>query len=154
MPDEDMVYATVTSVRDPASRHIAPEGHTNLQLMAMVPKDYGIWNVDRTPTQGGRYHRDPDYRRSKSELAERLIETAERVLPGLREHIDWKEAASPVTQERFTRSTGGTSYGIELNLDQIGPFRMGPGTEVPGLFLCGASTPSGPGVSSSPPSTS
>jgi phytoene dehydrogenase-like protein len=147
MPDHDMVYATVTSTRDPASRHIAPEGHTNLQLMTLVPKDYGIWNVDRTPTQGGRYHRDPDYRRRKSELAERLVETAERVLPGLREHIDWKEAASPVTQERFTRSTGGTSYGIELNLDQIGPFRMGPGTEVPGLFLCGASTPSGPGVS-------
>jgi phytoene dehydrogenase-like protein len=147
MPDEDMVYATVTSVRDPASRHIAPEGHTNLQLMALVPKDYGIWNVDRSPTQGGRYHRDPDYRRRKSDFAERLVEAAERVLPGLREHIDWKEAASPVTQERFTRSTGGTSYGIELNLDQIGPFRMGPGTEIPGLFLCGASTPSGPGVS-------
>jgi phytoene dehydrogenase-like protein len=147
MPDEDMVYATVTSVRDPASRHIAPEGHTNLQLMTLVPKDYGIWNVDRTPTEGGRYHRDPDYRQRKSDVAERLVEAAERVLPGLREHIDWKEAASPVTQERFTRSTGGTSYGIELNLDQIGPFRMGPGTEIPGLFLCGASTPSGPGVS-------
>jgi phytoene dehydrogenase-like protein len=147
MPDEDMVYATVTSVRDPESRHIAPEGHTNLQLMAMVPKDYGIWNVDRGPAQGGRYHRDPDYRRRKSDFAERLVAAAERVLPGLREHIDWKEAASPVTQERFTRSTGGTSYGIELNLEQIGPLRMGPGTEVPGLFLCGASTPSGPGVS-------
>jgi phytoene dehydrogenase-like protein len=147
MPDEDMVYATVTSVRDPESRHIAPEGHTNLQLMAMVPKDYGIWNVDRGPAQGGRYHRDPDYRRRKSDFAERLVAAAERVLPGLREHIDWKEAASPVTQERFTRSTGGTSYGIELNLEQIGPLRMGPGTDVPGLFLCGASTPSGPGVS-------
>jgi phytoene dehydrogenase-like protein len=147
MPDEDMVYVTVTSIRDPASRHIAPEGHTNLQLMAMVPKDYGFWNVDLGPAQGGRYHRNPDYRRSKSDFAERLVAAAERVLPGLREHIDWKEAASPVTQERFTRSTGGTSYGIELNLDQIGPLRMGPGTEVAGLFLCGASTPSGPGVS-------
>jgi phytoene dehydrogenase-like protein len=76
-----------------------------------------------------------------------MIATAERMLPGIREHIDWKEAASPVTQERFTRSTGGTSYGIALSLDQVGPFRMGPATEVPGLFLCGASTPSGPGIS-------
>jgi all-trans-retinol 13,14-reductase len=147
MPDEDVVFATVTSTRDPASRHVAPEGHTNLQLMTLVPSDYGIWNVDRSPAEGGRYHRDPEYRRRKDALSERLIEAAERVLPGLRDHIDWKEAASPVTQERFTRSTGGTSYGIELSLDQIGPFRMGPATEVPGLFLCGASTPSGPGVS-------
>jgi len=51
-----------------------------------------------------------------------------------------------VSQERFTRSTGGTSYGIEMSPDQAGPFRVGPRTEIPGLFLCGASTPSGPGI--------
>ena len=52
-----------------------------------------------------------------------------------------------MSQERFTRSTGGTSYGIEMSPDQAGPFRVGPRTEIPGLFLCGASTPSGPGIS-------
>jgi all-trans-retinol 13,14-reductase len=64
----------------------------------------------------------------------------------LREHIVWKEAASPVSQERFTRSTGGTSYGIEMSCTQAGPMRMGPRTEIEGLFLCGASRPSGPGI--------
>jgi phytoene dehydrogenase-like protein len=68
------------------------------------------------------------------------------VLPGLKDHVDWKEAATPVTQERFTRSSGGTSYGIEVSLDQMGPFRMGPTTDVEGLYLCGASTPSGHGI--------
>jgi phytoene dehydrogenase-like protein len=53
-----------------------------------------------------------------------------------------------VTQERFTRSTGGTSYGIEFACDRIGPLRIGPRTEVPGLSLCGASTPWGHGVGS------
>jgi all-trans-retinol 13,14-reductase len=51
-----------------------------------------------------------------------------------------------VSQERFTRSTGGTSYGIEMSCNQAGPLRVGPRTEIPGLFLCGASTPSGPGI--------
>jgi len=53
-----------------------------------------------------------------------------------------------VTQERFTLSTGGTSYGIEFAVDQMGPLRIGPATAVTGLFLAGASTPSGHGIGS------
>jgi phytoene dehydrogenase-like protein len=141
-----MAYVTMASLKDPVSRHLAPEGYTNLQIMTLVPRDYGVWGVERGPADGGRYHRDPEYRRRKNALMDRLIETAERILPGLRERIDWKEAATPVSQERFTRSSGGTSYGIELSIDQSGPMRPGPRTGIPGLFLCGASTPSGPGI--------
>ena len=77
---------------------------------------------------------------------EHLIDAAQLVIPDLREHIAWKEAATPVSQERFTHSTGGTSYGIEMSCSQAGPMRVGPRTEIQGLFLTGASTPSGPGV--------
>jgi len=146
MPDERLAYVTVTSLRDPESRHIAPEGFTNLQVMTLVPADQALWNVGRGPADGGRYHRDPVYRRRKAGLMDELLEVAEEVIPGLREHVDWQEAATPVTQERFTHSTGGTSYGVEFATDQMGPMRMGPETDVPGLFLCGASTPSGHGI--------
>ncbi|MDJ0864752.1 MAG: NAD(P)/FAD-dependent oxidoreductase [Myxococcota bacterium] len=147
IPDEHVTYVTVTSVRDPASRHIAPPGHTNLQVMTVVPHDYGLWNVERGPHEGERYHRDPEYRRRKAALTERVLAAAERVVPDLRAHAEWSEAATPITQERFTHSTGGTSYGIEYATDQMGPLRIGPRTELAGLFLCGASTPSGHGIS-------
>jgi phytoene dehydrogenase-like protein len=146
LPEENLAYVTVTSLRDPESPQVAPAGYTNLQVMTLVPHDYGIWHVDRGPAEGGRYHRDPAYRKSKEQLTAHLLAVAERVLPGLRDHADWREAATPVTQERFTHSTGGTSYGIEYATDQMGPARIGPETEVPGLFLCGASTPSGHGI--------
>jgi phytoene dehydrogenase-like protein len=146
LPDEALAYVTTATLKDPTSRHIAPEGHTNLQIMTLVPHDYGLWNVAKGPAEGGRYHRDPEYRRRKAELAERLIATAEGVLPGIGQHIDWEETATPITQERFTHSTGGTSYGVEASCDQIGPFRMGARTEIPGLYLCGASTSSGHGI--------
>ena len=147
MPDTNFAYITVTSIRDPESQHIAPKGYTNLQVMTLVPREYSQWNVEKGPADGGRYHRDPEYRRRKNELTEQLLVTAEEVIPDLRKHIDWKEAATPITQERFTHSTGGTSYGIEWATDQMGPLRIGPTTDVPGLFLCGASTPSGHGIS-------
>jgi phytoene dehydrogenase-like protein len=146
-PEETLAYVTVTSIRDPGSRHIAPEGGTNLQIMTLVPHEYALWHVEKGPAEGGRYHRDPEYRRRKQTLTEELLETAERVIPDLRQHTEWKEAATPVTQERFTHSTGGTSYGIEFATDQMGPARIGPETELPGLYLCGASTPSGHGIS-------
>jgi phytoene dehydrogenase-like protein len=146
LPDANLAYVTVTSLRDPESPQVAPPGHTNLQVMTLVPHDYALWHVAKGPAEGGRYHRDPEYRRRKHDLEERLLATAERVIPDLREHLDWQESATPVTQERFTRSTGGTSYGIEYATDQIGPLRLGPETDVPGLWLCGASTPSGHGI--------
>lgn len=148
IPDEDFTYITVTSLKDPDNERLAPRGHTNLQIMTVAPRGYNYWSVDKGPIDLGdnAYHQDAEYRRRKIDLAERLITAGERVIPGLREHIDWKEAATPVTQERFTRSTGGTSYGIEFATDQMGPLRLGPRTEIPGLYLCGASTPAGHGI--------
>jgi len=148
IPDDDFVYIALTSLKDPHSRTLAPPGHSNLQIMTVVPREYAYWGVGKGPADGGSYHRDAEYRRRKHALTERLITAAERVLPGIADHIDWKEAATPVTQERFTRSTGGTSYGIEFAVDQMGPMRIGPATEIPGLYLAGASTPSGPGIGS------
>jgi len=146
IPEEDLVYITAATLKDPANRRLAPAGHSNVQIMTLVPRDYGIWGVDANGAEVGAYHRDPEYRRRKEWLADRLITAAERVIPGLREHIDWREAATPVTQERFTHATGGTSYGVEFACDQMGPLRVGPHTEVPGLYLAGASTPSGHGI--------
>jgi phytoene dehydrogenase-like protein len=143
-----LAYLTAASLKDPTNPHLAPRGCTNLQIMTLVPQEYALWNVERGPheARSNRYHVDPEYRRRKQQLAGRLVEIAESVLPGLREHITWQESATPVTQERFTHSTGGTSYGIELACDQMGPMRMGPETDVAGLYLCGASTPSGHGI--------
>lgn len=146
MPKDDFAFLTFATLKDPTTAQLAPRGYSNLQVMTVVPREYSLWGVEKGPAEGGRYHRDPGYRDRKAEVAERLVRAADRVLPGIRDHIHWQEAATPVTQERFTRSTGGTSYGIEMATDQIGPFRMGPRTDVEGLYLCGASTPSGHGI--------
>jgi hypothetical protein len=60
--------------------------------------------------------------------------------------ILWREAATPLTQEHYTCSTGGACYGLELATDQFGPRRPGPRTSIRGLYLAGASTVWGHGV--------
>jgi phytoene dehydrogenase-like protein len=136
-----MAYITIASLKDPVSPHIAPAGHTNLQIMTLAPRDYAVWNVDKGPTEGGRYHRDPDYRKRKEALTDHLIDVSQQVIPDLREHIVWKEAATPVSQERFTQSTGGTSYGIEMSCSQAGPMRVGPRTRSTGCSCVGRALP-------------
>ncbi len=147
VPDDLMVFISVGSVKDPESENIAPKGCSSVELMTVVPADYRLWSVEDGPVAGEKYHRNAGYRSFKETIAERMIDVAERTLPGLREHIVWREVATPITHERYTHSTGGTSYGIELAVDQFGPLRPSPATEIGGLFLAGASTVFAHGIS-------
>ncbi len=146
LPDQLFAYITSASVKDPFSSHIAPPGQSTLEIMTVVPPHYRFWNVTQGPATGERYRRKPDYRSIKNEITDRLIERASEVIPGLEEHIVWKEGATPMTQERYTLSSGGACYGLEHAPDQIGPRRPGPRTSIRGLYLTGHSTPWGHGV--------
>ena len=140
LPSDLMLYITSGSVKDPETDHIAPKGYTSLEIMTLVPADYPLWNIEEGPAAGEKYHRNPDYKSAKQQLTDAMIEGAEQIIPGLKNHIIWKEAATPITQESYTLSTGGTSYGIELSPEQFGPARPGTATEVGGLYVVGAST--------------
>ncbi len=146
MPDDLFLFITAGSRKDPHTERIAPKGYSSLEIMTWVPAGYDVWRVSEGPAKGERYHQNRAYRSFKDHLTDVMIEAAEVAIPGLREHIVWKEAATPVTQEKYTLSTGGTSYGIELATDQFGPARPAPATEVEGLYLAGASTTFGHGI--------
>lgn len=139
IPDEAPIFLTSASTKDPGNPHAAPPGHSTLEVMCIAPQG-AIWpGLDR-------YSRDPEYLALKERLTDHLIDRAATVVPHLREHIVWREASSPVTHERFTLSTYGSCYGIEMASDQIGPRRPGARTEIRGLWLTGVSTTSGAGI--------
>ena len=140
VPSDLSLFITVASVKDPHTETIAPKGYSSLEIMTLVPADYPLWGIEKGPAAGEKYHRNPRYQAMKQRLTEALVDGAEQVIPGIKEHIVWQEAATPVSHEHFTFSTGGTSYGIDLAVDQFGPNRPLPKTEIKGLFLAGAST--------------
>jgi len=146
MPDQPGVYLSLASLKDPGNANLCRPGQTNLQVMAVAPPDYRFWGLEQGPVAGERYRTNEAYRRRRKEVGELLVEMADLALPGIADDIAYMECATPITHERFTRSTGGTSYGIAATPDQFFVNRPGHATPLPGLFLAGASTITGHGI--------
>jgi phytoene dehydrogenase-like protein len=146
LPERPFVYIATASLKDPENRRIAPPGHTNLQVMTVVPADPRFWGVSQTSVRDGAYEASEGYRFVKEQVTRRVLAQAERVIPGLAEHIVYAEAATPLTHTRFTGSSDGTSYGIAATPAQFLRHRPGASTPIAGLYLAGASTRSGHGI--------
>lgn len=55
-----------------------------------------------------------EYEAEKQRLIEEALVSLERFLPGIRAKIDWAEAATPRTIERYTTHWAGTSFGTKF----------------------------------------
>ncbi len=144
--DDPMAYVSIASLKDPTNRRLAPEGIVNLQIMTLAPSAPSAWGVSNAEVESGAYSDVPAYVEHKRVLERRLIAGAERVFPGLGEHVVFSELSSPLTHSRYTLSSGGTSYGIALTPAQFLHRRPGARTEIDGLVLCGASLRTGHGI--------
>jgi phytoene dehydrogenase-like protein len=133
MPDGTVAHLWVGSIADPDNPGLCRPGQTNLQLIGVVPASHDFWGIvpGREPT--------PRYAERKRQVRDRLMAQADRVIPHLSESIVFEEMSTPVTDERYMLTTGGTSYGIALTPEQMLQ-RPGPVTPISGLFLAGAST--------------
>jgi len=123
-------------------RHRVP--HHTVEVMTICPGS-GRWAVPGDAPAYS-YRADPGYQDDKRRIGASLLDLAERALGPLRDHVLHREIAMPQTQARFTWSTGGTSYGLASTPHQYGPLRPGYRTAVAGLYMVGASTRTGFGV--------
>ena len=75
------------------------------------------------------------YESEKERMIERSLADLERYLPGVRSKIDWLEAATPKTFQRYTLHTLGTSFGTKFEGLEVSRsiFR-----DVAGLFHVGS----------------
>jgi prolycopene isomerase len=78
------------------------------------------------------------YRQIKEEFSQHILQLLEaKLLPGLREHILFHEAATPLTLERYTGNEMGAMYGLASTPQQIGNLRPSHQTPIEGLFQVG-----------------
>lgn len=133
------------TVRDPENPHTAPQGCSSVEVMTMVASDPGLWGVDGSDPDSHDYRKSPVYREVKERVTDSLLDRVEAVYPGARAKTVWSEAATPATQTRYARNTGGAAFGLAVTPTQYGPTRPGSRTAIKGLFLAGTSTRWGTG---------
>ena len=76
-----------------------------------------------------------EYAREKQRLIDESIACLDRFIPGIRDKIDWAEAATPRTIERYTRHWMGTSFGTKFEGLKVS---MDLPTQLPGLCHAGS----------------
>jgi all-trans-retinol 13,14-reductase len=78
---------------------------------------------------------DEEYEVQKRRLIEESLVALEKHIPGVREKIDWMEAATPCTVERYTTHAGGTSFGTKFEGLRVS---MDLPEKLPGLYHAGS----------------
>ena len=78
---------------------------------------------------------DEEYEKHKARLIEESIVALEKHVPGVRARIDWTEAATPRTIERYTTHAGGTSFGTKFEGLKVS---MDLPQQMPGLYHAGS----------------
>lgn len=78
---------------------------------------------------------DAEYDQQKRRLIDESIAALERYIPGVRQRIDWSEAATPRTIERYTTHLGGTSFGTKFEGLKVS---MDLPEALPGLYHAGS----------------
>lgn len=139
-------YLTSGSAKDPETPHHAPEGAMSVEAMTVLPGDPRWWGVSPDDIQSGRYRDNPTYKARKLATEEAMIDAVERLFPGSRDAILFRESASPVTHTRYTHASMGSGYGLAATPEQFLKGRPGYRGPIPGLYLAGANTRAGHGV--------
>lgn len=78
---------------------------------------------------------DEDYEKHKQRLIEEAIAALEKYIPGVRAKLDWLEAATPRTIERYTTHHHGTSFGTKFEGLKVS---MDLPEKLPGLYHAGS----------------
>jgi phytoene dehydrogenase-like protein len=86
---------------------------------------YGDWNQLS----------EEDYAREKQRLIDESLTALEKFIPDVRGKIDWMEAATPRTIERYTTHQAGTSFGTKFEGLKVS---MDLPEKLPGLFHAGS----------------
>ncbi len=131
---EMLIPSVVDNTLAPQGRHVAS---LFCQHVAPVLSDGRAWDD----------HRD--------EVAALMIDTVDRYAPGFKQSVLGMQALSPLDLERVFGLTGGDIMHGKLELDQIFSARpvLGHGnyrSPLEGLYMCGAGTHPGGGVTGAP----
>jgi len=123
------VFISCTTLKDPVSFN---GRYHNFEVVTFL--DYTFFEQHEKGAS-----RTDLYLEHKERLSQKLLNSLEKALPGVREYIVQMDLGTPMTNEFYVNSTRGNVYGTEKSFMQTGPFSYGKKAELENLYLCGAS---------------
>lgn len=131
------------SVYDNMFKGYSRPGTSTMRLFCL--SGYGAWRKFEGDYRAGR---KKAYYGEKGKWTDVLIRRAEeKAVPGLSSMIEVKEAATPLTNWRFTRNVEGAIYGFEQSMNNAYMDRIDNRTPLKGLYLASAWSYPGGGFS-------
>ena len=124
------MFISCTTLKDPIS--FDGKHHT---IEAITYIDYEVFKAFENED----FERSQGYLDFKELMTRKMLNTIEKAIPGIKEHIVHLDMGTPITNEYYINSTAGSVYGTEKSLKHIGPFAFKAKSEIENLYLCGAS---------------
>lgn len=118
---------------------VGPQGHHVLEIATVCPYE---------PFEHLHKHDPKAYKAKKREVYQQIMTSVRDLIPDVDNYARMKLYGTPTTSEFYLGQPQGNIYGAKLVPKQVGLDRLGYTTELPNLFLVGASAgyPSVPGV--------
>ena len=102
---------------------LAPAGHASVTLLKLLPQ-----------TESAKWDRkSPGYNQRKHEFSDNMIASTEEIIPGLRQHITYRQEGSPATFARYAWTMDGSIYGPAM-----GQKRLTIKTPIKNLYVTGS----------------
>ncbi len=124
--DISWISLTVPSLVDP---ELAPSGEHVMMLTTLLP-----------------YQATEQWKQQKPIIMQTMLDIAEKLIPGLKNHLLYIEGGSPDTMQRYTQNHQGSAYGWDVTPAQVGPARIQNQTPIQGLYFAGHWASPGGGV--------
>ncbi|NUP05299.1 MAG: NAD(P)/FAD-dependent oxidoreductase [Polyangiaceae bacterium] len=128
----DGLFLTITTLKDPGH---APLGTHAIEMFTFVP--YGAFEAWQGTDTGDR---QLEYQTLKASIAQRMLNAAEEIIPGLQRNLRFMSIGTPLTNDFYCLTHRGAIYGTAKTPWQVGPFAFSSRGPVANLHMCGAST--------------
>lgn len=131
-----LMFVSFPSVKDPNwAKHPGREHKSTCTIVTM-----SNWNWFSKWADEPLKRRGDDYEEIKKSIGERLIEQACELYPQMRNHIDFVEIGTPVTNKTYLAQPHGEIYGLDHTMERFHPMmlaKLRPETDIQGLYLTG-----------------
>lgn len=116
---------------------LAPEGKSTLVIYVQASFDYAdYWKTQRD--ENGGFIRGKEYKEFKNKFADILIDRVEdKLIQGLRKHIEVLEVATPITYHRYTGNREGSIMGAKPGMKNMRAKIAHYKTPIKNLYIAG-----------------